>query len=131
MARRDNLRQQLRDAKSSVLEFMSSSGDNKRLIRSGILADIRVTSNPQANSLVVTAPETSMKLMEELIRQLDTPSTLVAEIKVFTLANGDATAMTTLLNTLFGTTNQQQGASVPLALADDASSGSGSAEVFR
>lgn len=116
--------QELRDAKSAVLEFMSSSGDNKRLIRSGILSDIRVTSNPQANSLVVTAPETSMKLMEELIKHLDTPSKLVAEIKVFTLANGDATAMTTLLNALFtGTTQQQQGSTVPLALADDASSG--------
>ncbi|MCH8830035.1 MAG: hypothetical protein IID45_10710, partial [Planctomycetes bacterium] len=33
--------QQLRDAKSSILEFMAPSGDNKRLIRSGILADIR------------------------------------------------------------------------------------------
>ncbi|GAB4153485.1 MAG: hypothetical protein Tsb009_29900 [Planctomycetaceae bacterium] len=115
--------QQLRDAKSAVLEFLSPDGDNKRLLRSGILADIRVTANARTNSLIVTAPETSMALMEALIHQLDLPSKMVAEIKVFTLANGDASAMVTLLDGLFSTSTQQGQTNVQLALADDASSG--------
>jgi general secretion pathway protein D len=119
--------QLLREVKSSILEFMVDDAGRKRLIRSGILADIRVTPDPRVNALVVAAPETSMPLMESLIHQLDSPSALIAEIKVFTLVNGDATSMLTLLQTLFPT--QQAGAAgnaplgVQIASADDASSG--------
>lgn len=117
--------QQLQEAKAVVLEFLSSTGNNKRLVRSGILSDIRITAQSRVNRLVVTAPETSMKLIEVLIRQLDSPSNIVAEMKVFTLANGDATAMVALLNDLFvqQNQNQQQGGNVQLALGSDVSSG--------
>ena len=120
--------QQLRDAKSSILEFMAASeGDRKRLIKSGLLTDIRVTPDPRINALVITAPEISMKLLEALVEQLDQPSALVAEIKVFTLANGDATAMLNLLQSLFPSQtagqNQQGQLGIQVASADDASSG--------
>lgn len=119
--------QQLRDVKASVLEFMVDEGNRRRLVRSGILSDIRVTADSRINAIVVTAPEMSMQLMEQLIRQLDQPSSLVAEIKVFTLANGDATAMVNLLQSLFpeqSAGGQQQGQpGIQVASADDASSG--------
>ncbi|MFQ5734211.1 MAG: secretin N-terminal domain-containing protein, partial [Planctomycetaceae bacterium] len=120
--------QALRDAKSSILEFMTAdAGDRKRLVRSGILTDIRVTADPRINALVVTAPELSLKLMEALISELDQPSALVAEIKVFTLANGDATAMLNLLQALFPSQTagqaQQGQLGFQTAGADDASSG--------
>jgi len=118
---------ELRDAKSAVLEFMVADGERKRLVRSGILSDIRVTADQRINALVVTAPEMSMELMEQLIEHLDQPSALVAEIKVFTLANGDANAMVDLLRSLFTsdqTGGQQQGQlGIQVAAADDASSG--------
>lgn len=102
---------QLRDVRSSVIQFMATDGNAQRLLRSGILADIRVTADGRTNSIVVTASEDSMPLMEELIKQLDRPTAAVAEIKVFTLANGDATQMVTLLQGLFPTqqTGQQGG----------------------
>lgn len=115
--------QQLREAKSTVLEFLTIDGDRNSSVRSGILADIRITADSRTNSLLVTAPEQSMPLMEALINQLDLPSSNVAEIKVFTLANGDATAVVELLRALFE--QQQQGQNqqgLQVIGADDASS---------
>ena len=121
------LSQELRDAKSVALEFLKETKEGTELVRSGILADIRVTTDPRTNTLVVTAPESSMPLMAALINTLDQPSSNVAEIKVFTLKNSDATAIADLLENLFDTQqtgggqNQQQ-AAVQIVGAEDASS---------
>jgi len=115
--------QQLRDAKSVVIEFLTNDGDARRIIRSGILADIRVTAGPRVNSLIVTAPEQSMPLMAELIRQLDLPTSNVAEIKVFPLTNSDASGMAELLETLFTSDDAQNQLGVQVTGAEDASSG--------
>jgi len=121
------LSQELRDAKSVALEFLRETKEGSELVRSGILADIRVTTDPRTNTLVVTAPESSMPLMAALISTLDKPSSNVAEIKVFTLKNSDATAIADLLENLFDTQqtgggqNQQQ-AAVQIVGAEDASS---------
>ncbi|MES2791325.1 MAG: secretin N-terminal domain-containing protein [Planctomycetota bacterium] len=117
----------LRDVKSTVLQFLSADGPGERLLQSGILADIRVTADGRTNSLVVTAPEESMTILEELIRQLDRQTSTVAEIKVFSLQNSDAKSMITLLESLFANPAAQQNAldrlGVQVAGAEDASSG--------
>ncbi len=64
-----------------------------------------------------------MKLMEALIQQLDQPTSTVAEIKVFSLANGDAAGMVELLRALFESPDQQNALGVQIAGAEDASSG--------
>lgn len=118
--------QELREIRSSILEFMMKDGNAQRLVRSGILADIRVSSDPRTNAIIITAPESSMNLIEALINFLDQPSSLVADIKVFTLLNSDATAMVTLLQSLFPdqTQNQQQGnLGIQVVGAEDAGSG--------
>lgn len=109
-------------AKSIVLQFLGADGVSPAQLRSGILSDIRASADPRTNSVIVTAPEQSMALMAELIRQLDTPTSMVAEIKVFTLANADATAMGRLLETLFSSPAQQQHLGVQIRGAEDASS---------
>jgi general secretion pathway protein D len=95
--------EQFKNVKSAVLSFVTKEGS----LRSGILADIRITPDSRVNSLVVSASEQSMTLVEELIKQLDKPTATVSEIKVFTLANADAEQMVQQLNSLFN--NQQQG----------------------
>ena len=121
--------QELRDAKSTVLQFISAQGPDEAPLRSGILADIRVTADARTNSVVVTAPEQSMELMAELINTFDRPSSAISDIKVFGLVNSDATNMLGLLQQLFqptaqgGQGGQQQGQlGVLLAGAEDASS---------
>jgi general secretion pathway protein D len=103
--------QELRDSKAVVLEFLTSDGNSERLIRSGLLTDVKITSEPRTNSLLVSAPAQSMTLVLELIRVLDTPSATTAAYKVFVLKNADAVATAELLQTLFtpGGTNQNQG----------------------
>lgn len=122
------LPEELRAVRSLALEFLQETEDGEELVRSGILADVRVTTDVRTNSLIVSAPEASMKLMSALIMKLDQPSSTVAEIKVFTLENSDATAMAELLTALFesdqqgvGGQNQQQ-IGVQIAGAEDVSS---------
>ncbi len=118
--------EQFKTVKATVLEW--KMGD--QLLKSGMLADIRVTPDSRANALIVSASEQSMALIEQLIKQLDKPTSTVSEIKVFTLANADAELMVTQLNTLFnggqtqGGQGNRQGQQLGLALAgaDDASS---------
>ncbi len=101
--------QQLRDSKAVVLEFLSSDGNSERLIRSGLLSDVRVVAEPRTNTLLVSAPEQSMPLLAELIRILDVPSKTVSEYKVITLRNADAVAAVDLLTQLFASANQGGG----------------------
>ncbi len=100
--------EQFKNVKSAVLQIFSAKGGGEK-IRSGILSDIRITPDSRVNSLVVSASEQSMSLIEELIKQLDRPTTTVSEIKVFTLANADAELMVSQLNALFNNQPQGQG----------------------
>ena len=99
---------ELRAVKSTVLQFLSPDGDGAARLRSGILADIRISSDVRTNSLVVTAPEESLPLLEALIQQLDRPAATVAEIKVFALTKADATTSAELLQQLFNQSSQTQ-----------------------
>ncbi len=114
--------QQLRDNKSVALEFLTSSGGVRDLIRSGILADVRVSFDTRSNALIVSAPEASMGLMEALIIELDRAPNAVSEIKVFTLKNADAQQSVDLLTTMFENTNQQEQLGIQIAGTEGSSS---------
>ena len=118
--------QELRDSKAVVLEFLAHDGNAGQLLRSGLLSDIRINGDVRTNTLMITAPKQSLPLLEELVRLLDQPSAAVADIKVFSLKNADASAAVDLLTELFSSTannnqqNQQMG--IQIAGATDASS---------
>ncbi|WP_231746812.1 secretin N-terminal domain-containing protein [Maioricimonas rarisocia] len=119
--------QELRDSKAVVLEFLTRDGTAEKLIRSGLLSDIRINADVRSNSLMITAPEQSLPLLEELVHLLDQPSPVVAEIRVFSLENADATAAAELLEALFTQDQQQQQdgggqLGIQIAGADDVSS---------
>ncbi|MCA9048993.1 MAG: hypothetical protein KDA89_09720, partial [Planctomycetaceae bacterium] len=63
--------QELRDGKSVALEFLSASDAGQEMLRSGILVDVRVNADPRTNTLLITAPESSMPLLKALVRELD------------------------------------------------------------
>ena len=114
-----------------MLQFLEGE-DGEQLVESGILADIRINADQRTNSLVVTAPEESLALIEALVKRFDQPSAMVAEIKHFTLQNADASSVVTMLNQLFndqqqagqrgGVNQQNQQLGIQLAGAEDASS---------
>src|SRR5438552_18556545 len=54
------------------LQFERLGPDGVQLIKSGIMANVRVNADTRTNSLIVTGPATAMGLMEALTQQLDT-----------------------------------------------------------
>ncbi len=87
---------------SSNLQIVAVDSGGEQIVDSGILAGAVVTADAGANAIVVRAPADSMPLIAELIRQLDKTPGIDSLVKVFTVQNGDATALTTALRDLFG-----------------------------
>lgn len=96
--------------RTSALEFTTIGLLAQETYKAGVLTGARVTADPRANALVVTAPADSMNLIAALVEQLDQAPDVVAELKVFTVANGDAVSLTEMLRTLFAAPEGQEGA---------------------
>ncbi|MCL2005715.1 MAG: hypothetical protein FWG73_06075 [Planctomycetaceae bacterium] len=71
------------------------------LMRSSVAYNVSVVADARNNALIVTAPPETMPLIAALIEQLDRLPSAESRIRVFTLFNGDAFALTTLLNNVF------------------------------
>lgn len=89
------------------LQFLRNSVEGQQLIKSGIMSNIRISPDARSNTLIVVGPSSAMDLMAAIIERLDTLPASEAQIKVFGIRNGDATALSEMLQSLFG---QQQGA---------------------
>lgn len=96
--------------RGSGLQFLQVDDEGQRIINSGVLNDVKISSDPKSNSLIITGPSNTMELLEALIDQLDTLAQVDAAIKVFTVVNGDAAALRDTLQQLFGQTTQGAGA---------------------
>ncbi len=89
-------------APSTRLAIVGIDAAGNRIIDSGVLTDVSVSADVSINALIVRAPSRSMGLIEELIKQLDQPPIAEAVVKVFEIANGDASSLAQMLQTLFG-----------------------------
>jgi type II secretion system protein D len=87
--------------KGTTLRFVTARPGARGAVESGLLEDIRITSDARINSLIIEAPERTMNLLLALIRDLDVAPAAHAEIKVFTLHNADATFTAGVLQQLF------------------------------
>lgn len=90
------------EVRSTRLRFLTVDREGKQLLESGIVTDVRITADARANALVVAAPADSMPLIAALIAELDRLPAAEAQVKVFTIVNGDAQALADMLQTLFG-----------------------------
>jgi len=72
-------------------------------IRASVMYNVSIVTETRGNSLIVTAPADTMSLIESLIEELDRLPTAESRIRVFTLANGNAFDLTTILSNMFGT----------------------------
>jgi general secretion pathway protein D len=95
--------------RTAMLRFLTIDTRGKRLIQSGILSNVKITPDTRGNAVVVSAPAECMELIEALIHQLDTLPASVAEIKVFTIVNSDATSLSTMLQSLFNSQTSGSG----------------------
>jgi type II secretion system protein D len=87
---------------SRALQFIHVDAQGGRLVKGTIMFDVKVVPDANTNSLIITAPAESMELIGKLVEQLDSLPSASAQIKVFTIRNGDATVMTAMLQQLFG-----------------------------
>ncbi len=88
--------------KSTSVELTVIDREGQRVLRSGILSDVRISADPRSNSLLVNAPARSMELIEALVKQLDQPPMAQMQIKVYEVIEGDAVAISAMLQELFG-----------------------------
>ncbi|MBI3836475.1 MAG: hypothetical protein HY288_00900 [Planctomycetia bacterium] len=86
--------------KSHALELLTVDPLGEKIIKSGILGDVKITADARANTLVVSAPVESMGLVAALIEQMDDTPVSVAQIKVFHIINGDAASLVLMLRAL-------------------------------
>lgn len=100
----DGTQSQLRSAMLSLM----TRDENGKLIKSGILFDVRITAEANSNSLVITGPSEAIPLVVELVSQLDRLPNAESQIKVFELVYSDAQTIFDMLNTLFS--SQSNGA---------------------
>ncbi len=87
-----------------------SGGSNPKALASEM---VRITAEPRTNSIIVSATEDNVKLIEELIVKLDDRSAGATKLKLYALRFADATNASKLVNDLFAETptNSQQGRS--------------------
>ncbi len=95
-------------SRTPAVQFLTQDAAGN-LLRANVLFDVKITADTQSNSLIVSAPESSMALIEAVIHQLDQLPSAESQIKVFKIVNGDATTLTTVLQTLFAQTSQSGG----------------------
>ncbi|MGL4595703.1 MAG: secretin N-terminal domain-containing protein [Thermoguttaceae bacterium] len=100
-------------------ELFVISEDGHRMINSGIMSDVSISKDVRNNTVIITAPERCMPLIEELILMIDSPAA-TAEIKVFQILYGDANSLIKTLQSLIPSQiDGQVGPQLPGAKDDD------------
>ena len=67
---------------------------------------VNSTSDDYSNSLIVSASEELMKTIEDMVKEIDVPTTDVTELRVFRLVHADPTEIADQLGTLFPDTSR-------------------------
>jgi general secretion pathway protein D len=83
----------------------SSSASGGRVTTPKVVA----SADELSNSLIVSAPEDSMTMIEDVVKQVDVPVEDITEVKVFRLKYASADETATLIKNLFPDTSTQGG----------------------
>ncbi len=92
------------------------SGGNTAGATNGLITELtpafparaEVVADPRTNSLIVIASPRDIAEIAALVARIDTPGA-AAELKVFTIVNGDATSLMDMLRSLFSVPAESQG----------------------
>ncbi|MFT5299397.1 MAG: general secretion pathway protein D [Mariniblastus sp.] len=103
------------NSRSAGMELYAFDEKGIRILQSGSLDEVQITPNVRNNTLIVSSPKANLGLLEELIRQIDTPATR-SQLKVFKIYNGDASTMIQTLRSLIpGTVGDGANTKLPTA----------------
>ena len=87
--------------RQTLLQFITQTKEGGKLVSSALQEGVLITADRRTNSLVVSAPQENMSLLESLITAMDSATPRMAEIRVFQLQNADARQMSIVLLQLF------------------------------
>jgi type II secretion system protein D len=87
--------------RQTLLQFITRTKEGGQLTASALQEGVMITPDKRTNSLVISAPQENMSLLESLVKAMDSTTPRMAEIKVFQLQNADARQMSTVLLQLF------------------------------
>ncbi|MEC9092295.1 MAG: secretin N-terminal domain-containing protein [Planctomycetota bacterium] len=87
------------NSRTAVMELLAFNEKGQQILRSGTLGEVQITPNLRNNTLIVTSPKENFNLIEELIRQLDTPASK-SQLKIFKIYNSDASTLIQTLRSL-------------------------------
>ena len=87
--------------RSAAVEMLMVTPEGSRVVKSGLLDDVRITPDVRTNTLILSGPSQSLPLLETLIQRLDEAPASTAQIKVFQIDNADASELVLVLRTLF------------------------------
>jgi type II secretion system protein D len=90
--------------KSTTLKF---TGQDGQAVESGLLEDAHIVADPRINAIIVTAPSKTMRLIESLVKELDSVAAARSYVKIFQLKKADAQAVQQLVLQLFQSATRQ------------------------
>lgn len=101
-----------RDLKFPQIVLEKLEEGERKLIKSGIISDLKIDTDVQHNYVYITAPEYAMPLIGELIKILDVPLSTVS-IKMIPVEHGDARLVQNIIESMFPTQRGQSGPGLP------------------
>lgn len=111
----------IRGQAAEELEEETGQEPTETEISMAIREAIRLTPDLRTNSIIVSAPATSMRMIKEMINELDSAETGSKRVRIFTLVNADAIQMAEILSDLFNL--RQEGRLYVLRPRDDSAEG--------
>ncbi len=91
----------IREKAAADLEDQTGQPPTETEITTAIREAIRLTPDLRTNSIIVSAPSSSLRLITELVDALDSSDTGSKRVRIFTLVNADAIQMSQILADLF------------------------------
>ena len=91
----------VRQIATATTDMPEAAGMSEVEVSTAIRESINLTPDLRTNTIIVSAPQESMRMIEQMIRDLDASSTGAQNIRIFKLTNADALAMAQILTDLF------------------------------
>lgn len=97
-----------RTLNSMLISYADKDPMGREIFLKTIRENVQISFSTRTNSVIAVAPPSALKLIESLVRRLDTIQKRSVLVKVFTLKNSDATKMVEILQNMFAQEEGQE-----------------------
>ncbi|RIK66790.1 MAG: hypothetical protein DCC65_08665 [Planctomycetota bacterium] len=93
---------------SMLISYADRDPRGREIFLKTIRENVQITFSTRTNSVIAVAPPPTLRLIESLVRRLDTIQKRSVLVKVFSLRNSDATKMVEILENMFAQEEGQE-----------------------